>query len=1191
MKKMKPSRRGVKKFPRGNKILIMKMVVFFTCCFVFNLSAAVNAQRVTLKTREASLVEVMRELKRQTGREFFYSHEALRAGQPVDLEVREMALEEVLRLVLGNAFAWEYVDEMVVIRPVRPIAASGQQRPDGKISGQVTDEAGEPLVGVSILVKGTTRGVTTDADGKFTLDELSGSSVVLRVSFVGKETREVEVKIGGRVEVVLKEAVAEVEQVVVTGYQTIAREQSTGAVTTISAASLEDRYTPSLRNNLEGRVAGLTIYDGKMTIRGASSLYAATAPLLVVDGLPVEGSLEDINPYDVERVTVLKDASATAIYGARASNGIIVITTKKAREQGRISVDVSANFTVYQKRNLDYARNFYMTPEQQVKTEMDYYHYYFFDNDGEVTDPIGTTENSINTYRAITPVQYAYYQLAKGEITEAELERQMAELKKNNFAKEYAKHVLLNRFLQQYNVAIRSLSERFQSNLVVNYRHDNTGIRKAGNNQLTIFYKGAYDLTPWLTASYSVNSILGKSTRSNSQFATDPFSVPAYYRLLEDNGEYAFYSPGVYYSIYNPMPDEVPALRSMHFNHLEELSYDQEKSDRRGARYHGELLFRVLPGLTANTRFIYETERQTTTAYAEAESYIMRLARNVYTVREGTAPDYTYRYMIPENGGKLATVNTRAENWTARGQVNFSRAFDKHAVNLIAGMEFRETKNRGTRGLLLGYDEQLQSHATTSVDLPELNKYEYSTFFALGFPARQVIYSAHIASAIGPVVEQLHRYASGYANATYTYANRYNVFGSLRKDYADVYGLDTKFRGKPLWSVGANWNIHNETFLEGIKAVDFLQFRLSYGITGNIYQGATSHMTATSSFFNSVTKLPMSIVDSPANPELKWEETATTNVGMDFRLFGHRLRGGIDYYHKKGTDIFSHKTLDPSKGFTSLAMNLASLKNNGVELTLGYDWLNNKTPGAFRWNTQLTASYNKNEITRVEVQANRAYGLVSLPFQVGYPVSALFSYRFAGTNDQGQPTWYAADGSPVTDARGTEIDALVYSGQQDPKTVLSMENQFKYKGISLNVLMVYYGGHKMRVLQANPMSSGLTGMPYGLIPSYFLNAWTPENTDTNVPGIGRYAPTNDGGETTYTDIYVQPADFLKIRNVVLAYELPSLLLSKIGLREATVRFQVDNPKYLWVKNKVGVDPETRSLRSPSSYIFGINFNF
>ena len=975
--------------------------------------------------------------------------------------------------------------------------------------------------------------------------------------------------------------ITDLDEVVVTGYQNIAREKSTGAVTTLTAASLEDRYTPSLLTNLEGRVAGLTVYDGQMTIRGAGSLYAATTPLLVIDGLPVEGSIDDINPYDVESVTVLKDAAASAIYGARASNGIIVITTKKARVKGRVSVDVSANFTVYQKRNLDYADNFYMTPEQQVKTGQEYYHYYFFNNDGEVSNPIGTTENTLSTYGGVSSVQYAYYLRAKNEITEDELNKRMEELKKNNFAKEYADHVLLNRFLQQYNVAVRSRSDNFQSNLVVNYRHDNTGIRYAGDDQLTVFYKGAYDVTPWLAANFSVNGILGRSTSSNSAYATDPFNVPAYTRLLKDDGSYANTIPATSnFSPYHTQADNDPALRSLFFNHLQELSYDQRKTSRRSTRYHGELLFKVIPGLTANTQFIYETDRQSTRSYAEAESHVMRLMRNVYTVQEGGI----IRYMIPENGGKLATVNTEGENWTARGQFNFNREFGKHALGVIGGLEFRQTNSRGVRGLLLGYDDQQQSHATVSVNLPELSRYNYTTYFGAGYSARQLMYNDYIADAIGPEAEQLHRYASGYANATYTYDGRYNVFGSFRKDYADLYGLDTKFRGKPLWSVGASWNLHNESFIDG---VDFLQARLSYGVTGNIYQDATSRMTATASLFNETTKLPMSRVDSPANAELKWEETTTTNLGVDFRLLDHRLRGSIDYYHKKGTDIFAKKTLDPSKGFTSLAMNLASLKNNGVELTLGYDWFRSGEPAGFSWNTQLTAFYNKNEITHVEVQATRAFELIDTPFQVGYPTSALFSYRFAGIDNQGQPTWYAGDGSAVDRAAIVGIDALVYSGQSEPKTVLSMENQLKYRGFSLNFLMVYYGGHKMRARQAEPMS----GIGSTVIPDYFLNAWTPDNTDTNVPGIGRYAVKSIGNETTSTDIYVHPADFLKIRNIVLSYDIPAALLAKVGLRHTTVRFQIDNPKYLWVKNKVGVDPETLSLRNPSSYIIGLNFNF
>jgi TonB-linked SusC/RagA family outer membrane protein len=976
------------------------------------------------------------------------------------------------------------------------------------------------------------------------------------------------------------------EDVVVTGYQTIAREKVTGSVATLTAKDLSDRYTPNLLDNLEGRVAGLTIYNDKAIIRGTSSLYAENSPLLVIDGLPVEAKLSDLNPYDIASINVLKDAAAAAIYGARASNGVIVVATRKAPESGRVNVDVSADFTVYQKRNLDYARNFRMTPEQQINVEKEYYEYYFFNNDGEVLNPIGDTESAINRGNSMSPIWYAYYQLAKGEITRAELEGQLNALSKNNFAKEYADNALRNRFLQQYNVAVRTRSDKYQSSLVVNYKHDNVGIIQAGDDMISFFYKGTYEVAPWLTANFSANSMIGNSRSSNSQFATDPFNMPAYYSLLNDDGSYNYYAIASF-NQYNTQADDDPALRPMHVNHLEELYYDQKKTSRRDSRYHGELLFNVIPGLTVNTQFVYETNRQKVSSYAEAESYIMRAMRNAYTVQAGTS----VRYMIPENGGKLATTDTQGEHWTGRGQLNFSRDFEKQGVNLIAGLEFRQTQSKGTRGLLLGYDDQLQSHATTSVNFSELNNYTYTTYFIPGHSARQYYYTPYIERAIGPIIDELHRYASGYVNATYTYDSRYNAFGSFRKDYADVYGLNAKFRGKPLWSVGASWNIHHETFVKDLDGINTLQLRASYGATGNIYQEATSHMTANSSLFNEVTQLPMSRIESPGNPELKWEQTRTTNIGIDFTLF-ERLRGTFDWYHKKGLDLFSNKTLDPSKGFTSLVMNVAGMKNNGVEWMLSYDWFRGQGRDDFSWNTSMTGSYNKNKITYVEIQATQAGELVYMGFQPGYPVSALFSFQFAGIDDKGNPTWYGSgkDENGVYEvlrsAQSTGIEALVYSGQTEPKVVVGIENQFHYKGFRLGMMMAYYGGHKMRVLQAIPIS----GVPFSTIPSYFLNAWTPDNTDTNVPGIGRYSVPPLGVETTYSDIYVQPADFLKIRNIVLGYDLPVSLLSKVGLSRATLRFQVDNPKYLWVKNKVGIDPETLSTRRPTSFIFGFNIN-
>ena len=234
-------------------------------------------------------------------------------------------------------------------------------------------------------------------------------------------------------------------------------------------------------------------------------------------------------------------------------------------------------------------------------------------------------------------------------------------------------------------------------------------------------------------------------------------------------------------------------------------------------------------------------------------------------------------------------------------------------------------------------------------------------------------------------------------------------------------------------------------------------------------------------------------------------------------------------------------------------------------------------------------SYNKNVVTDVQNPATSAYQLVSTPYMTGYPSSALWSYRFAGISnvegEKGQTLWYIEDGATAHSASGRSVSILEYSGQTEPKTIMGMDNRVTWNGFSLSVLMAYYGGHKMRALAETETFD----VPYQAIASYFANAWTPENP-TNTPGIGRYGSNSLGSEPSESDISVHDADFLKIRNIVLGYEFPSQWLRHLGINRLALSFQIDNPHYLWVKNKVGVDPETLGIRNPSSFIFGLNVN-
>ena len=1144
-------------------------------------------QKVTIVSKSMTVKQFFAEVKKQTGLNFIYSTDLAAKLPHITVNATNRPLRQVLDEVM-NKVNCRYEIEGNIVTITRRMAGERVRN----VSGVVTDESGDPLIGVSVCIDDSKVCTITDSKGFYTL-KVPANACSLKFSYLGMSNAELRLGSG---KAPLSRSIQmvtdnQLSDVVVTGYQEISKPKMTGSVTTITASKLDERYTTNIMNNLEGRVAGLSTYNGKMTIRGTSSLYAETSPLLVVDGVPVEGSIDDLNPYDIESVNVLKDAAANAIYGARASNGVIVITTKNAKKAGKIDIDFSANLTVYEKKNVDYADNFYMTPAQQVDTEANYWDYYFFNNDGEVDNPISSTAQSISQGRsAVTPIQYAYYQRAKGEISEAELQSQLDALKKNNYAKDYANAVYKQRVMQQYNLSLRGRSDKFTNNLTLNYKYDNSGLINHFANQFNAQYKGSYEVAKWLTASFTLNGIYSKQREAgydyNGSYANiwaQPAYMPFYNADGSVKGQHYWYDGDDYMTFDSPFED-------LSSNPVDEYYKNTQTTRRQYMRYHGDLLFKIIDGLTANAQFVYESNRNTVDWMASQDSHVMRTMRNAYYYQTA---DGTIKNYVPTTGGMLRTTNTNGRYWTARGQLNYSKTFGKHDIMAIAGLEFRETKQTGSKALLLGYDDQLQTSSTHTIDFATLSTLNYAPYFfgaSGGYPASQFVFNPYIKEGMGIVTEQHHKYASGYFNLTYTYDEKYNVFASFRKDYADVYGLNAKFRGTPLWSVGAGWLIHNEDFMKDNKWINFLKLRASYGVTGNIYQGATSYMTASSGSLNSLTNLPYGTIESPANPNLKWEQSRTTNIGIDFGLLDNRLRGSIDYYNKVGKDIFSNRTLDPTTGFTSMFVNMASMRNRGIELQVTYDWFRAATRKGWSWTTNFTMSHNKNVITSVENPSTRAYQLTDNPYVEGYPSSALWSYRFAGISDQkgekGQTLWYIEDGGKSHNASSKSTSIMEYSGQSEPKVIMGMDNSVRWNGFSFSILMAYYGGHMMRALA----ETETFGVPATAINSYFLNAWTPENP-TNTPGIGRYASTAVGSEPGYSDISIHHADFLKIRNIVFGYDFPQQWIKHLGMNRLTLRFQIDNPKYLWVANSVHVDPETLGLRNPSSFIFGLNVNF
>ena len=660
---------------------------------------------------------------------------------------------QVLNEVMGKINC-EYDIDGNIVTITRKLSGSRTRT----ASGYVKDADGEPLPGVTICIDDSKVCTVTDVNGFYTL-KIPATACSLQYSFIGMDKAIVPIKAGNALvqQNVTMTGSTALEEVVVTGYQTIAKKNMTGATATVTSEILQDRYTPSLITNLEGRVAGLSTYGGELKIRGTSSLFAETSPLLVIDGLPMEGKLSDLNIYDIETVNVLKDAAATAIYGARASNGVIVITTKNAKKKGKVDIDFSANLTLKEKYNLDYNDNFYMNAAQQVEAESKYYDYYW-SLEGNTAEAY--LSNITAGTQPTSALAYAYYRRAAGEISDAELQSIKQQLSKNNFAKDFGETVTRQQVMQDYNLSLRSKGDNMQNNVTLNFKHDNLGIVNHMDRQFTLNYKGSFDLAKWLTANVSVNALYNKNRgqgydynsyatlggRNGGSFSNF-WAHPAYESFYNPDGSrrkfYGRFDGNFYANLWDK-----EGLVDTGTDPVDELYNNVITTNRQHMRYHGELLFKIIDGLTASAQYVYETDHVNTEWYANRRATLHAPCAMHSPCR---IERQSSLHLTPETGGLKRFSNTQGRYWTARGQLNYMKTFGKHAINALAGVEFRETKTWGNNSILLGYDDQLQTSLTDNIEFGTLknihdNAYGYPG--QRGFPSQQFAFEPYIENSM-----------------------------------------------------------------------------------------------------------------------------------------------------------------------------------------------------------------------------------------------------------------------------------------------------------------------------------------------------------------------------------------------------------------------------------------------------------
>lgn len=1058
------------------------------------------------------------------------------------------------------------------------------------ITGTVTDGdiKDEPLIGATIS-KGSGKvssGTITDYEGKFKLP-VDKSTKEITVSYIGYTTQTIKLKAGvNHYEIVLMPDAHSINEVVVTGYQRIDRRKLTAAVTTVDISDKAVGAVKNIDQALAGQIAGLSTVSSsgapgapvKIRIRGTASINGTQEPLWVLDGIPLEGtdiptmenlndiddmyqtSIAGINPSDIENITVLKDAAATAIYGARAANGVIVITTKKGKE-GRPVINFSAKYTYSPRLNIN--RLNLLNADEKVNLELELLgsDYTFRENKGEVGNILKTL-NETEAYK-----KGGWNALSPSAQTQINALR--------NINTDWNDILLRSAFNQEYNASVAGGSDRAKYYTSVGYYDEQGNVKGVDNRRFNMTLKTDYRINKILKLGASVYA----NQRKQSSYLTDMngFTNPVYYSRLA-NPYFRPFIDGKYNYDTNVQGKETSSLN---FNIFEERENSHNRRTDRSmmAIFDAELQF--TKDLKLTSQFGLQYDNYSLEKYAGENSYAMRKEKlyTVYDFKDGK------RSYLPE-GGTHKTTSYNSLQWTWKAMLEYARRFNKiHDVELLAGSEVRHIDSESIYSAAYGYD------ARTLTTHP-------------------VIFPSEVSAESLP----LHRenqaenaYVSWFATGSYTLLYRYTLGGSVRFDGSDVFGVAKKYRYLPLYSVSALWRVHQEKFLKNAKWLDNFALRASYGIQGNIDKNTSPYLIG---LYDKTSILPgkgeqMIKAETAPNPDLRWEKTKNVNLGTDIAVLNNALTLSVDYYYRRSSDLIGMRMLPLETGFAATTINWASMENRGWEIALGSRNIYTKD---FHWTTNLNLGFNTNKILNESVAENSTY-----PGREGYPVGAIFAYKTAGLDAEGYPVFVGAAGEKLTaeeffklnKAGASTLSAekqrnlYTYMGTTDPKVSGGFINHFEYKDWQLGVNFIFNLGMKVRV---QPTYSP-TNYDRGLNTNRdILNRWTANHTNTTFPRlmvsgyrVPEYVQYSEYNTYSMLDTWVRNNSYMRLQSVRLGYKLPKTWVNRVGIANASVSVEARNLFVVASNYTNYLDPETMgnpfAQPIPKSVIFGLNLNF
>ena len=1077
------------------------------------------------------------------------------------------------------------------------VASYGQE-----VTGTIVDETGEPLIGVYVRDKVNNINAITDAEGKFSVKVPNGGAT-LTVTYMGMKTIIQKVKAGQKVRWVMQENVKQMKDVVITGYQQLDRRNLTSSVTSVDMKDIEIPGIASVDKMLEGRIPDLVLTNNsgeinatpKLRVRGTSTLIGNREPLWVLDGIiltdPVDlspdvlndpdyvnrigNAIAGINPQDIQRIDVLKDAAATALYGTRAANGVIVVTTKSGRE-GKPTVNYSAQLTLRKRPYYSDGKINLMNSAERVQFSqfLAEEHYAYPSNMSKV----GYEE--------------ALRQLYAGEITRQEFNSAVEKMKTENT--DWFSLLCRNSLSQDHSVSVSGGSDKVRYYTSLGVTRQNDVVRGAQNNRYTAMAKINYDISSKLKAELNINGNI-----SSRDYAAGDVNVIDYAyntnRIIPARNADGTYFTYLKYNTSNDLYGNYP------YSILKEMDNSGTEQSSNSVITTLNLRYKPIEDLFFNAIFSANVSNSTIDEWHGENSFY------VYCLR-GTVDETPKSNSYCPYGGELSRQHTAQKGWTARLQGNYNKYLGsgrKHNINVALGLEASSNKTEGDRYKQRCYFKDRGMSFATNVPLTYTN------------------YWSWMQGNVPVIISAKTNMVSAYTTLTYGYKNLFSVNMNGRYDGSNKFGSRSNEKLLPIWSVSGNANLAD---ILKIKAdwLDLLTLKASYGQQGNMLDDQASELIIRKGSFDGFYNEFTSTVSNFANPDLKWEKTHSTNVGLETAILHNRIQLGLEYYHKRTTDAFMNKTISEVNGFTSYVVNSGDITNQGFNITLTATPVKTKD---FYWilSGNMSKIYNK-VTTRPGAESYELNDfLTGKAIVEGMPVGTFYSYRFMGLSP--------VDGGPlidIWDERQAELktadkytfytSVLTPTGSREPSITGSFNTTFTYKQWRLGATFLYSAGAKTRLFRMfDGFSSGRVFRSEVNANRDLLDRWMKPGDEerTNIPAIicggsphldvytkpwtentNYYGPKLHSNAWTmydYSDVRVVSANYLKFSNLNLTYEFSKKQLERMRMQRLAITLSAYNIYTFCNKELRGQTPTQGGftevqLSDTPSFTLGVNVN-